>query len=90
MKNKPKWNDLPWCLQERLLYEMDLDYDGYETSREDVIHSVSNGDISDRNKYCIESFYKTFPLETLELYLKQEIEQKENSLKYMKEMLDYL
>jgi hypothetical protein len=90
MKNKPKWNDLPWCLQERLLYEMDLDYDGYEISKEDVIHSISNGDISDTNKYRIESFYKTFPLETLELYLKQEIKQKENSLKYMKEMLDYL
>jgi len=88
MKNKPKWNDLPWCLQERLLRDIDLECD-YERSTEDVIHDISNGNIGHRNRYRIDCYYEAFSLETLELYLKQEIEEKENSLKYMKDMLDY-
>jgi hypothetical protein len=89
MRNKPKWNDLPWCLQERLLRNIDLDCD-YERSIEDIIHNISNGDIGHRNKCRIDSYYETFPLETLKLYLEQEITEKTRSLKYMKNMLDYL
>lgn len=88
MKNKPEFKNLPWALEKRLLWEMDLDYDGYESSKAEVIHDISNGLITQRNQDIIDTSYKQVPLETLELYLKQEIEQKEISLKRLKEMLD--
>ena len=62
--------DLPWALQEILLWEMDnLDYDSYESSRAQCIHDIGNGDIT--NKYIIENFYKNVSVEHLQLRAKQ-------------------
>jgi|688.fasta_scaffold1329854_2 hypothetical protein len=64
--------DLPWALQDILLSEMDtLDYDSYEYSRAECIHDISNGDVSDKNKYIIDNFYKNVSVEHLQLRAKQ-------------------
>jgi hypothetical protein len=64
--------DLPWVLQEILLWEMDnLDYDSYESSRPECINYISGGDVSSNNKYIIDNFYKNVSVEYLQLRAKQ-------------------
>jgi hypothetical protein len=64
--------DLPWVLQEILLWEIDnLDYDSYESSRAECINCISGGDVSSNNKYIIENFYKNVSVEHLQLRAKQ-------------------
>ena len=88
MNIKPRFDHLPWSIRERFLYEIDLHYDGYDTSKEDTIHSYSNGQVSNRNREIIDRYYESVSLETLTLYLKQEIISAEASLEYMKKFLD--
>lgn len=57
--NKPaKFSDLPYALQESLLWDMELDYDSYESSKAEAVHSISCGNASSRNEYIIENAYK--------------------------------
>jgi hypothetical protein len=59
--------DLPWVLQEILLWEIDnLDYDSYESSRAECIHDISNGAVSSNNKYIIDNFYKNVSVDKLQ------------------------
>jgi hypothetical protein len=59
--------DLPWVLQEILLWEMDnLDYDSYESSRAECINYISGGDVSSNNKYIIDNFYKNVSVDKLQ------------------------
>lgn len=60
--------DLPWVLQEILLWEINnLDYDGYESSRAECIHDIMNGNINYRNKDLINNFYQNVSVEYLQL-----------------------
>lgn len=52
------FDDLPGKLQESLLWEIDLDYCSYESSKAEAIHDIMNGQISLTNKGRIESAYK--------------------------------
>jgi hypothetical protein len=64
--------DLPWVLQEILLWEIDnLDYNSYESSRAQCIHEISAGFVSSNNKYRIENFYQNVSVEHLQLRAKQ-------------------
>ena len=60
--------DLPWALQEILLWEMDtLDYDSYESSHAECVKDISNGHISRNNEYVIKNFYQNVSVEHLQL-----------------------
>lgn len=75
--DKPNFFDLPLNIKERMLWEMDLDYDHYDgTSKESVIHSILCGNKpSDYNTRIIESYYdRNFDNETLKSWFKQELE----------------
>ena len=70
--------DLPWTLQEELLWRMDtLDYDSYESSKAECINEISNGLVSNFNECSINNFYKNVSVETLQRMAKQA---KENCL----------
>lgn len=59
--------DLPWALQEILLWEVDtLDYCGYESSRAECIREISNGNINSNNKGLINNFYQNVSVEKLQ------------------------
>ena len=73
--------DLPWVLQEILLWEINnLDYDSYESSRAECIHDIRNGDESSNNKYIIDNFYKNVSVEYLQLRAKQSKESLQRSI----------
>ena len=75
--------DLPWALQEILLWEMNtLDYD-YESSRVECIHDINNGDVSHYNKELISNFYQNVSVEYLQLRATQA---KESHLRSIEEL----
>ena len=76
--------DLPWSLQEILLWEIDtLDYNGYESSRAECIHDISNGNVSTANKGYINNFYQNVSVEYLQLRATQA---KESHLRSIEEL----
>ena len=77
--------DLPWALQEILLWEMDnLDgYDSYESRRAECIHEISYGNISSNNIYLIENFYKNVSVDKLQRLAKSS---KESHLRSIEEL----
>lgn len=60
-----KFNELPCSVQESLLWDMELEYDGYESSKAECIHDILNGTCSSANKFAIENYYKALSAESL-------------------------
>lgn len=52
------FSDLPIDLQESLLWDMELDYCSYESSKESAIHDYMNGNVSRTNQLIITNYYK--------------------------------
>jgi ribosomal silencing factor RsfS len=60
------FNDLPGSLQESFLWDMELDYDSYESSKAECIHMINVGaDISSTNKMIIANYFKALSVETI-------------------------
>ena len=82
--------DLPWALQEILLWEMDtLDYDSYESSRAECIHEISYGSISSSNIYLIENFYKKVSVYKLQRIAKSSKESHLRSIEELNKIIDW-
>ena len=80
--------DLPWALQEILLWEMNtLDYDGYESSRAECIHDISNGNVSTANKGYINNFYQNVSVEYLQLRATQAKESHLHSIEELNKII---
>ena len=70
--NKPaKFSDLPYALQEQLLWDMELDYCPYESSKESAVWSILNAEREDyvdgTNRAIIANYYKALSVETLQV-----------------------
>jgi hypothetical protein len=87
--NKPAFNDLPWSVQERLWRDLDdLDYDSYDSSREQCIADIRNGDISYYNQEGIKNLYARTELSDVQRLLTQHIESLKDSLAYSEQLLE--
>ena len=51
-----KFNELPCSVQESLLWDMELEYDGYESSKAECIHQILCGSCSTTNEFIIKNF----------------------------------
>ena len=61
-----KFDDLPGSLQESFLWDMELDYDSYESSKAETIHLIQVGaEISSTNKLIIANYYKALSVESI-------------------------
>lgn len=73
---KPKsFFDLPSRLQESLLWEMELNYDPYESSKAETIHYLNNADCDSTNRAIIENAYKYLTEDSLKALAKGVLEQ---------------
>ena len=63
------FNSLPGSVQEYLLREMELDYDGYESSKAETVHDIMHGDCSPTNELIIKNYYKALSPEFLFRYI---------------------
>ncbi len=80
---KLTFNQLPSQLQERLLWEMDLDYDSYESSMAEEIHNTLNGRASLTNERIINTYCTALSDEVLKEHiaiLRGQLSQQINSL----------
>ncbi len=59
------FDDLPAALQEHFLWQMDLDYDSYESSNADCIHGILNGSVSSTNERAIANYYSALSVESI-------------------------
>lgn len=61
-----KFNELPCSVQESLLWDMELEYDGYESSKAECIHQILCGSYcSSTNELIIKNYYKALSPESL-------------------------
>ena len=59
------FNSLPGSVQEYLLREMELDYDGYESSKAETVHDIMHGDCSPTNELIIKNYMLSMSKEVL-------------------------
>lgn len=71
MNEKPEWSDLPYALREELLWDMELDYDSYDSSKAEEIHMILCGNVSSPNELAIANYYKALTLEALRIRARQ-------------------
>jgi hypothetical protein len=70
MKRPERFFDLPTQVQEDLLWDMELDFDHYDSSQVGCIHDILNRNISDANQCIITTAYKFLSDESLESRIK--------------------
>ena len=60
-----KFDELPCSVQESLLWDMELDYDGYESSKAETVHDIMHGDRSPTNELIIKNYMLALSKEAL-------------------------
>ena len=61
-----KFDELPCSVQESLLWDMELDYDGYESSKAETIHTILCGShCSSTNELIIKNYMLALSKEAL-------------------------
>lgn len=61
-----KFNELPCSVQESLLWDMELEYDGYESSKAETIHTILCGShCSSTNELIIKNYMLALSKEAL-------------------------
>ena len=68
------FDTLPEQTQEILLWDMNLDYDSYESSREQTIHNILCGQVSNYNKQIIEAYYDNLKPDHLSSIFDRQVE----------------
>ena len=84
---KPKLSDLPSKLYEEMLWDIELDYDSYESSKADTIHSLICGNGSLLNKDRIARYYEQLSPEEVHAKMSSKFEELKNELEYLKECM---
>lgn len=81
--------DLPACLQERFLWECDLDYCHYESSMAEAVHSImcNYPYEGSTNDLVIKSTYAMLSPEKLAIWVRSELESAKATVEIMQKML---
>ena len=65
-----KFNDLPDHAQDAMLWDMELEYDGYESSKAETIHMILCGsNCSSTNDLIIKNYWEALSPEQVEIYI---------------------
>ncbi len=77
-----KWQDCPDALLNRFLWECELEYDPYESSKAEAIHSIEcdPGSMSSENSRIIRTAWSFLSEDTFSAWVKQGIESLEIQL----------
>ena len=86
---KPKtWQECPHTVLESILWECDLDYDSYEGSKEETIHSIHNGSIDDTNKRIVDTAWSFISENDFRLCCQVAIQFLQRELEETKKLVD--
>ena len=71
-----KFDELPCSVQESLLWDMELDCDGYESSKAETIHTILCGShCSSTNELIIKNYWKALSPDRVAIFLDHAVEQ---------------
>lgn len=90
MKKPDSFYDLPECIQEHLLWNMNLKYDPYDYSRAEAIHNILNNKPhpNSDNDRIIRHYYLNLKADMLESMVRQHMESALDVYESLKKMLD--
>lgn len=81
------WKSCPFAVLERFLENVKLDYDPWESSKDEAVASFAWGSQSHRNEETVKEEWSELTEERFQLYLKQTIETLQNQLDQCKELV---
>ena len=79
--------DLPDVLIESFLWDMELEYDPYEGSKAETIHSILYNPPSSNNEYAVSNYWKALSEESFQMRVKSIKESLENELKAVSSLI---
>lgn len=82
------WEQLPAVVQEQFLWDCDLDYDSYESSKAECIHDSMNGGMGIRNRETVDTAWKFMSEDSFKLRLEQARDSLKDQLRQVEELLD--
>lgn len=82
------WKQLPGPLLERLLWDCDLYYCNYESSKAEKVHDILNDDINDENRRVVNTAWKFMSEDSFRLLCEQERDQLKQQLAEIEGFLD--
>lgn len=84
------FSDLPYALQESLLWEFNLDYDSYESSKAEAVHDIlcNYPYAGSRNDKIIKSSYEQISVKRLESWARGHLSGLESQIEDLKKMID--
>jgi hypothetical protein len=87
---RPESYPPPLPVLEQLLWDCELEYDPYESSKSETIHAVTNGSISSHNDRIVKSVWKMMSNDSYKLRLEQARDSLQSQLRQIDEELDNL
>jgi hypothetical protein len=83
------FHDLPASLREELLWDMDLDYDTYESSMADTVNILLHStEIWGKNADIINEYWNNLSEDTFQAKVKGLIENQQQQVKALKKLVD--
>lgn len=83
------FHDLPYSLREELLWDMDLDYEPYESSTAEEINNILHStEVMGRNKHIIETYWNSMSEDVFQSKVQNQIDNHKQQLKALKKLLD--
>ena len=73
MKKPDSYKSLPDTILQSILWDMELDYCPYESSKAETIHSILCGNISSTNELIIKNYYAALSIESLLKIIEEEL-----------------
>ena len=87
MRKPDNWMVLPANLLESILWEVDLDYDPYESSMAEKVHDIICENVSDTNQRMIDAYWENLTEERFESFVRNQLEADKRSVAYLEELL---
>jgi hypothetical protein len=88
MSKPDKWSNCPVVILDHWLWEAELKYDPYESSKAQAIHDILCGNPSETNKLILDNLWAKLTEKQWQEMLSQKIAELEFTLKRLKGMLD--
>lgn len=82
------WKKCPHNILENILWDCDLEYDHYEGSKAETVHTIQCGNVYSTNDRIITEYWENLSDEDFDRRCKHEIENLERQLANLKKLID--
>lgn len=82
------WEQLPASIRESLLWDCELEYDAYESSKAEKIHEILCGNIDGTNKQIVDTAWKFLSEDKFRIRCEMEMTALKGQLDHIIDLLD--